>query len=373
MARWHALVMSSAVFWPQISYDQGLQATQAILRRNLGGSLIFDWDERDWGPSKHAREREAVATLALAEIHRWKTFFFWGDIRPELLAGLTSSASSLEELLVDVSPSNPNPAQIITLGEGPPLSYLNLTDIALDWSANRLTNLRTLHLTSIHHGPSPNHLYTILSSSPFLETLHIENVGTQDSSIVESSPIHLRRLTTIYLQLVPDQYLLLIVGHVETYICTSLSLGNIPLSHHSTRALSLAPRVIQCASRIEVHYFDATRTIRVNANPLDSGPGISDSPGAHIQFRDLRLDVVLLKIVDILLAGGGDPALHIRSSCPVTNAAPFQLVAQLKLKHIVKLSASLIPFLEENISGDWVGGNDFVHKLGSVVTKAGVL
>ncbi|KIO28618.1 hypothetical protein M407DRAFT_22205 [Tulasnella calospora MUT 4182] len=369
--RWQTIVMSSAVFWPQISYDQGIQAAQTILRRNSGGSLIFDWDERDWGASKHAAERNAVVTMALAQIHRWKTFFFWGDIRPELFVEIRSKASSLEELLVDASPGISSPTQIITLGGGPPLSYLNLTDIAMDWSTSRLTGLRTLRLGSIHLGPSAAQLQAILSSSPFLETLHIENVRTEDSSVVQSSPIYLPLLTTIYLHLVPDQFLLLLVGDVQTYVCTSLRLDPIPFFPDSTRALSLASRVIQSASRMEVRYNETTRGTRVKIGPVDSGVGLSGDPGAHILFHNLRLDVVLFKILDMILAGGGDPEIHLSSLRPLTNALPLQLVVELKLNNVTDLSAPLIPFLEESTGQEWTGGLDFLHKLGLMVTKTG--
>lgn len=372
--RWHDIVMSSAIFWPQISSDQGVQAAQAILRRNLGGDLIFDLDERDWGPSKYADEREAVLKLALAQIHRWKTFCFWGNLRQDLFAEITAKASSLKELLLNIEVTGSTTTHTISLGKGPPLSYLSLSEIGLDWSANRLTGLQTLRLSHIRHGPTSAQLYSILSSSPFLNDLTIQNVTNGDTSVFQHPPIHLPLLTNTHLYQLPDHLLTFLVGHLTMEACTSIRLETIPPSPASIRALSLATRVIQFASLIKVGYNEGTRVTSVKIGPVGFINSRGD-PEAYILLRDIRLDDVLLGLMDILRSGEGNPDVQLEVSSPVTASGPgtspgtIQILhsAQLELRHVIDIAAPLIPFLKKKLSEEWIGAHDFIHELRDLV------
>ncbi|KAG8940299.1 hypothetical protein FRC04_005432 [Tulasnella sp. 424] len=366
--RWHDIVMSSAIFWPQISSDQGVQAAQAILHRNLGGDLIFDLDERDWGSSKYADEREAVLKLALAQIHRWKTFCFWGNLRQDLLAEITAKASSLKELLLNIEGVGSTTAHTLSLGEGPPLSYLSLSEIGVDWSANRLTGLQTLSISHIRHGPTSAQLYSILSSSPFLNHLTVQNVTNKDTSVFQGPPIHLPLLTNTYLHQLPDHLLTFLVAHLTTESCTSIRLETIPPSPASIRALSLATRVIQSASPIEVGYEENTRVASVKIGPV----GFMNTrgyPEASILLRDIRLDEVLLGLTDIILNGEGNPDVRLRVSSTVFDPDAIQLIysSRLELRQVMDIATSLTPFLKKKLSEEWIGARDFIRELRDLI------
>lgn len=369
--RWHSIVMSSSAFWSHISSERDVHVARETLRRNPGGALIFHLDDSPYADRTRA-ERAAVLDLALTQVHRWKTFFFEGAFREKLFTTIGWKASALEELFVDLGLAELEADQDITLGDGHPLRCVSLKEIGLDWSSSRLAGLHSLTLDSISQGPSLVRFHSILSSSPLLEILHINDINVGDSFQPNLPLIQLPFLSNINLRSIPKNLLSFLLFHIETSACTSLSLGLVFSPHSSHRALALALNAFLSSPRIGIEYQGGTETTLVETDPgpiVRRYPGGTRNPGASIALKGIRLEEVLLKLVDGLATSECDPTVRIR----VRHNPPAFVAAKVVLTHFLETRLPLETFLLEKLSQEWLGTEEFIYQLGEAVRSDVVL
>ncbi|KAG8895566.1 hypothetical protein FRC00_007290, partial [Tulasnella sp. 408] len=364
--RWYLLVMATSAFWSHISSERNPRIAQGTLERNRGGPLIFNlsFDESYYAHPRPT-ERAEVLKIALAQVHRWKTFFFLGGYRGSLFADIRRGASALEELFVELT----EPAdfgQVVRLSDGQSLRYLSLSGIGFDWSSRRLSGLWSLTLDAIELGPSLAQFHSILSSSPLLRVLHLKNVKLDDSLPLSMSSIPVPFLTDIYLRFVSDSLLSFLISHIERSACTSIVTDEISFLLYS-RAFTLASNAIRSASYVEVRYnFGRLETTRIETRP---GPmvrrfsGGTGYPGASMPVNGARLDEILLNIVDAFTSGKVDPTLLVHVSPSVEHEDPTFLGAQVVLKPFRELCVLLRAFLWGTLSREWRGEKAFIYEL----------
>lgn len=293
---WHCIVISSNLFWPRISSRHRIEVSQQVLKLNDRGNIVVEMDEA----TALGSDAEAFLALAKPQIHRWTTLFYSGSYQEGFFNAVGTEGSKIENLSLDVL-YGAVPRQTIPLGDGPPLRHLTLFSAILDWSSNRLCDLRSMTLVSVRSGPTLAEFHTFLSSSKALEILYLDDVGTADNLGPEpnSSIIYLPSLADIWIGGLSIRLLHFLVENIRAPNSTLVCLDAITSPSISMRALDLALPSLRSSSIVDIEYCELDQFTCINSDPRPQpseyygGPRI---PGANITVRHVKLEHILLRI-----------------------------------------------------------------------------
>ncbi|KAG8920026.1 hypothetical protein FRC00_010575 [Tulasnella sp. 408] len=177
---WRDAILSCNRFWPVIDVMGNKEARKMAMKRNPGGPV----DVWCWAHPDPTAMQEFMQDIITVPGSRWRSVLY--EHRPEtqaFLSHLQTQTSGLTDILI----YNPlfSYGETLTLDlspEGPRLRHAEIWGMCLPWQSPRLNDLVTLSLGNIQNGaPQPEHLYTVLSSSPRLERLSVANLTPVDT------------------------------------------------------------------------------------------------------------------------------------------------------------------------------------------------
>ncbi|KIO27991.1 hypothetical protein M407DRAFT_22759 [Tulasnella calospora MUT 4182] len=202
------------------------EVRKMAMKRNPNGPV----DVWCWAQPDSTAVREFIEDAQTIHETRWRSILY--DYRSET-EGFLNHLRTQTSSLIDVFLFNPNVSYGSTVSldlspEGPHLRHVDIRGMGLPWQSPRLTNLATLSLRYIYHRiPQPEHLYTILSSSPRLERLCVTDVtpGEIDptgSLPTTSPPITLPVLATLVFKNVSNSITHSIVPLIRAPACKTV-------------------------------------------------------------------------------------------------------------------------------------------------------
>lgn len=179
---------------------------------------------------------------------------------------------------------------LLVLGEGRNLLVVTLIGASLSWDSTRLAGLEVLSLFSLNQNiPRIPQLHSILSSSPSLQTLILEDfdydggddaLGTVD--LVHSN--HLDHLSTLELKRIPSKITSFLLASFLSPHVTSLDVDGLVVScpsDLSSRFLNM-PLMVPTAKHITVRYYMSRPNLAIYPTP--------SSPGEGEQIHDLQVE-----------------------------------------------------------------------------------
>ncbi|KAG8910091.1 hypothetical protein FRC01_006549 [Tulasnella sp. 417] len=260
---WRDTVLSCNRFWPVVDVMGSTEARRMAMKRNQGGPV----DVWCWSYPNPTAMTEFMQDVITVPETRWRSVLY--EHRPptqEFLSHLQTQTSNL----IDVLLYNPHVTQETTVTldlslQGPHLRHVQIWGMGIPWQSPRLANLVTLALANIYRGvPQPEQLYTVLSSSPRLESLSLLNLAPGDnepggSLPASSPPIALPVLAVLAFR----------------SVSTSLTRNIVPL----IRATACKTVIIDGEGRLSVQLQPQEATIELLAEPIT----VSDS--LKLQFK----------------------------------------------------------------------------------------
>ncbi|KAG9043681.1 hypothetical protein FS837_009249 [Tulasnella sp. UAMH 9824] len=288
---WRDAILSCNRFWPVIDVMGNKEARRMAMKRNPRGPV----DVWCWAHPDPTAMQEFMQDITTVPGNRWRSVLY--EHRPETQAFL-SHLQTQTSGLIDILIFNPvfSQEETITLdlsSEGPCLRHAEIWGMGLpNWQSPRLTGLVTLSLGNMHHGaPRPEHLYTILSSSPRLERLSVANltpIDTNSSSFPTAPPpITLPVLTALAFRSVSSSITRAIVPLIRATSCKTVVVTSFRLPPEETTLELLAqPITVSESLKLELK-MEGEPCIHVR-----SEPNISHR-WAYWAFDDPGVDVKL--------------------------------------------------------------------------------
>lgn len=211
------VALGTARLWTLIPGSFAPPTVQTYLQRSQGAKILLECDNLT---------KQSFADAVIPHSRRIKSLVMHcssASVIGEMRRILRGDTTSLQRLLIDLSPSRPSS---VVLGPGPSLQSLTLYACSVPWESPRLSDLRHLELFKLQHPPDPTQLLRMLQDSPHLQHLELKEWQELGADHVQlNQPIvTLSKLSTLTMEDIPFSHLHHIVSYVRAPVCSLLEL-----------------------------------------------------------------------------------------------------------------------------------------------------
>ncbi|KAG8904508.1 hypothetical protein FRB99_001641 [Tulasnella sp. 403] len=265
---WLHTILSTPYFWPVLDLSLGERLLNIISKRNHSAPIAV------WCSPAATIPTEPFMTSMKQISSRWRTLAFCSDYSDSHLASIESPTPILRDLFVEFL-RGPAPRPIDLAG-GVSLQHVDLSGASLHWNSPRLTRLRSLRISSIWDNlPTISQLLTILSSSPELRRLVLEDLSWPNSSADADcpdplpTPLTLPLLSTFVLRLISRTYCRYLSTNINAPNCKCAVLEDAPIDSLiiDTPLSSLVNQFLDQYPRVVLTYQEANQTLVVSTSP----------------------------------------------------------------------------------------------------------
>ncbi|KAG8876362.1 hypothetical protein FRB97_004262 [Tulasnella sp. 331] len=215
---WREVIINTAAMWTYIQAGMSPSEVGLVLERSKEGPLDLECD-------RYRRDNfKGLLCDVSPQIGRWRSLRLdLPIISSGLLSCLSQRTPGLEAIYIR---SSEGLSRIEDLGEGHHFRSVEVSKVALPWHSERFAGLCHLHIDSLDNfGPTTQEMIAMLTSSPQLKSLHLEQMefmgdvrerGLPSSdSGGDMTPIHLPNLTHLLIKCIPPDAYNSIVSRVR--------------------------------------------------------------------------------------------------------------------------------------------------------------
>ncbi|KAG8907410.1 hypothetical protein FRB99_004435 [Tulasnella sp. 403] len=318
---WMEIIASTPYFWSIVSVAFPVDTIRLVLRKSKNVPLRVHCWSPDILPVTEGTEEfmEVVSEYS----SRWQSLSFRGHATPKVMEYLESSKPALIDLNVQFLWCY-RASQLLKIPPDCPLRRINLHSVSLEWDSPTLSNLTVLHLRSIHtNPPSLLHIVSIISSSPDIESLTLEDMSpnpeeaTQDVQlevILSTMHVHLPALRNFVLKNIPEHVSRWLLLQMSAPGCRRLVASNVdPVVFQGERPplLQLALPLIRSSKRMRLSVSERLSWLSVTSFSTTTLPGPGDLPGLELSFATLTPMEHLDTVAHFLSLGTLTAEVHI--------------------------------------------------------------
>lgn len=224
---WHIVVYRTSSLWTCIHHhDTGIRNTLAISKSSNRPLDVVFQTNRIWSKEVEESLRDACSTIS-----RWRSaaLLFWTD--GDVVRLLTVPAPLIESVDLMIA-GVVREKYFIDLfgGQADRLQSLRLCRVSIPWDSAMLSNLRRLelsHIRSPQPSPTLDQLLFVLSSSPNLSVLKLDDVDIPgDLPLRAISPVRLPELSELRFRSISPRSIVTsyLLHHINGPPCKSLSI-----------------------------------------------------------------------------------------------------------------------------------------------------